>query len=738
MKHKKRSRKVLTAAFMGTVLTLSFISRGVVSTCAQADEQGVILEKSAAWESPADYRAEIKLKVNGIQKFTQKEVPISVIPMLDVTESMQACDTQGHVKQIFSHPFGAFEGASEIWKDLVVPSLPTPQEYGKLGQADADNLLLALPRELDPSGKCRIVYQKGKEEQRDYYGMYHWRVFYVKGDDAPLRPLREGYSGNYDFRHTIVRNGAYLPIGTAEESGGCAVWTYVSGKEPGHGCSSNGYEHLVEGYSQFVRSLLENPGARICPVAFVGGYYINGWTNDAQEAIDFIAGKEYEHKEQVLPDYNSGTNHEAAIAGAMEAVNRLETTENIFAILFTDGDTSSGYDHTSGRADTSRLDPHSAGMPNQDTGWYSTYADWAVQDAEALKEKAAVYTAGYGTKLELESSFETLQKISSGREYFIDGRSESIQSISDIFRVIYSDLILKATKMHIVDYISEYWDIDEAGLPEGCMVETVSITSQKGQPDTIYKVTYPITREMGADDQEELQIPVILREEYRETSEKKLYETNQDTPLNKDKEGTGAYVSYVDLEGGDQETSAETPLLDVYPAQPDFLLEKTALDTEAEAGGKARFEFRLVNCGQAELRDLVLEDTFDREGVVLLFDQAEGIVLENEGTSVRVEKLGLGEERILTGTAEIPEDAEGVYENTVTGTAPNPKDPENPIKKEAKDKVTVLPGPSESQKPSPEMDFEVEKTVDKEKASPGETLTYQIRIAKCDKKAAWL
>ncbi len=736
MRQKKWTVRGLTAVFVGAVLSFSFIIKGVVVTCAQADEQGVILEKSAAWESAMDYRAKINLKVNGIEKYTQKEVPISVIPILDVTASMDACDTQGHVNKVFSHPFGAFEGASEIWKDLVVPSLPTPEEYGKLGRADADNMLLSLPKDLDPSGKCRIAYQKGKEEQRDYYSMYHWRVFYVKGGDDVLRPIREGYSGNYDFRHTISHSGVYLPVGAAEESGGYAVWAYASGKEPGHGCSSSGYEHLVEGYTEFVQALFENPGAQICPVAFSGGYYINGWTKDAREAADFISQKGYENKEQVMPDYNTGTNHEAAVAGAMDAVGRLDTTENIFAILFTDGDTSSGYDHTSGKADIKRIDSHSAGMPNQDVSWYSTYADWAVQDAEALKEKVSVYTAGYGTKMELESSFTILQKISSGDGYFIDSRSESIQSIADIFRAIYSDLILKATKMHIVDYISEYWYIDETGLPEGCVVEEVPITNKSGQADTIYKVIYPITREMGADDQEEIQIPVILREGYREVSEKTLYETNQDTPLNKDQDGTGAYVEYVDLGGQDQKVFAETPLLDVYPAKPDFLLEKKALEPEAEAGSSARFEFRLVNCGQAELGDLVLKDAFDREGVVLVFDQIEGIVLENDGTSVRVERLKLGEEIILTGVAEIPKDAEGVYENTVTGTAPNPKNPQETIKKEAKDKITVPSGPTQSPEPSPGMDFQVEKTVDKEKVSPGETLIYQIRIAKCDKKAA--
>lgn len=739
MKKSKWCGRRLTAAGMGLILSLWFISQGVVQTCAQADEQGVTLEKSAAWESVEDYRANIDLKVNGIEKFTQKDVPISVIPMLDVTASMDECDTQGHVNEIYSHPFGAFENAPDVWKETVVPTLPTPEEYRKLGQAGAENMLLKLPKELDPSGKCRIAYQKGSDAQKDYYERNHWRVFYVKGDNAVLLPLREGHEGEYGFGHTILHNGEYLPVGKAEESGGYAVWTYVSGKEPGHGCSSSGYEHLVEGYSQFVHSLFENQGAQICPVAFVGGYYINGWTKDAQEAVDFIAKRGYEQKEQVLPDYNTGTNHEAAIAGAMDAIGRLDSTENTFAILFTDGETSSGYDHTSGKADTSRIHPNSAGMPDKDTAWYTTYSDWAVQDAAVLKEKAAVYAAGYGSKLEMENSLTTLQKISSGGEYFVDTRSESIQSIADIFRVIYSDLIVKATQMRIVDYISEYWDIEEEKLPESCIVEQISITNQQGQADKIYKVTYPITREMGADDQEELRIPIVLREPYRKVAEKTLYETNQDTPLNKDQEGTGAYVEYVDLEGKDQKTPAETPRLEVYPTQPDFLLEKKALNPEVEAGGDAQFEFRLVNCGQAELKDLFLEDTFDREGVELVFNEAQGVILENEGKSLRVEKLKPGEEMIFTGTARLPENAEGVYENTITGTVENPDNPEEPIKREAKDKVTVSSSPTETPAETPTgTDFEVEKTVDKAKVKPGETLTYQIRIAKRDKKAASL
>ncbi len=723
MKQSRKKKQRLAAGFLGGILGALSVFGGAVATCAQADQQGVILEKSAVWVSPHTYEAAIDLKVSGIERYTQKEVPISVIPILDVTSSMGYCETTGHYHDMFYHWVGAFEDGAKIWKEIIMPALPSPEEYGQMGRKNADSMFLRLPEELDPSGKCRLVYLKGRAEQRDYYAMTHWHVFYVTDDETPLRPRKEDDQGGHAYSHAVLNGGIYLPVGTAEQAGGYTAWAYTSHKEQGHGCQESRMDQLAEGYAGFVQTLFENPGARVCPVAFEGGYHINGWTEDAQGAIDFIAQKKYLEREQVLPDYNNGTNYEAALAGAMDAVGRMdktEYTENTFAILFTDGDVSSGYDHTSGKPDLGRIDPHSFGMPDQDTSWYPTYAEWAVQDAQVLKESAKIYTVGYGHSLDQEETMDTLKKISSGGEYFIDTRSTSIHTVTDIFRAIYSDIIYKATKMHIVDYISEYWEIEEEELPAGCQVEEVPIVDQKGQQDIIYKVIYPITKEMGADGQEEIQIPVRLRKEYRDVPEKTLYETNQDAPLDKGQEGTGAYVEYVDLDGTEQRVHAETPRLDVYPAQPDFLLEKTAMTQEVQAGGEARYTFRLVGQGQAELRDIRLEDVFAEEGIRLLFDQTEGTVLERGGEVICIESLGLGEEKILTGTAKIPEDVQGELENTVTATAEDPRDPGSEIKKEAKAVTTVL---------ALSMDFEVEKTVDKEQAIPGETLTYQIRIA---------
>lgn len=725
MKKSKLRRRRFTASLLGILLGIL----SVVPTRIQAEAQEISLEKTAAWESTEDYQAVIHLKASGIEKYTQKEVPISVIPLLDVTASMDHCETPGHYHKIFYHWMGAFEGAAQLWKNSVVPTLPTPEEYAQMGQENADAMLLKFPKEIDPSGKCRLIYQKGRSEQRDYYSMFNWMVFYVADDGTPLYPLREGYEMSYDFGHTIFTDGAYLPVGTAQEAGSYIAWAYTNYKESGHGCEYSRLDQLKEGYTQFIQSLFENPGARVCPVAFIGGYYINGWTDNAQEAIDFIAQEDYLEKEQVMPDYNCGTNYEAALAGAMDAVARLEKKENTFAILFTDGVASSGYDHTFGEADLGRLDTHSYEMPDHDKSWYPVFADWAIQDAQMLKESIPIYSVGYGSGLDQKNAMETLQKISSGGEYFIDTRSTSIQTVADIFRVIYSDLIYKATKVHIVDYISEFWEIEEEKLPEGCNVEQISILNQNGQPDTISKIIYPITKEMGADDQEELFVPVVLREAYRKVTEKTLYETNQDAPLNKDQEGTGAYLEYVNLEGEEQRTDAKTPRLDVCPKQPDFLLEKRALDLEIKAGEIAQYEFRLVNCGQPDLQEIRLEDVFSEKGITLSFAQAEGVVQEKAGV-LRIESLKKGQEIILTGTAEIPKDFQGSLENTVTAAAKNPLEPEKEIQKESKASVTVLPcvpEPEKEPKPTPasgnSKPLPSENTVsDNSKPSPSENI----------------
>lgn len=52
-------------------------------------------------------------------------------------------------------------------------------------------------------------------------------------------------------------------------------------------------------------------------------------------------------------------------------------------------------------------------------------------------------------------------------------------------------------------------------LPLDWKVEEIPITNQKNEEDIIQKLTIPVTRTMGEDDQETFRIPVTLREAYR-------------------------------------------------------------------------------------------------------------------------------------------------------------------------------------------------------------------------------
>ena len=285
-----------------------------------------------------------------------------------------------------------------------------------------------------------------------------------------------------------------------------------------------------------------------------------------------------------MPAENNGTNHEAAVLGALDAVGRLEDTGNTFVIVFTDGTTTAGYDHSSGSPDPGLLDSHSYGMAEADSSWYSQFSQWALDDAQTLKDQVPVYAVGYGSEIKNDADCQAfIQNLSSGEEYYIDTRLEETQDIGSIFQAIYSDLCWKAVKVKVTDYISEYWDVAEEELPMGCKVEKIPILNQRGEEDTITKLTFPVTREMGADDQESFQIPVVLREAYREVQEPTLYETNQDDPFAKDVEGTGAFVTYEDENGNEQKVDVPSPELTVYPNFADYELEKEALQKQAKA-----------------------------------------------------------------------------------------------------------------------------------------------------------
>ena len=144
---------------------------------------------------------------------------------------------------------------------------------------------------------------------------------------------------------------------------------------------------------------------------------------------------------------------------------------------------------------------------------------------------------------------------------------------------------------------------------------------------------------MGADDQESFQIPVVLREAYREVQEPTLYETNQDDPFAKDVEGTGAFVTYEDENGSEQKVDVPSPELTVYPNFADYELEKEALQKQAKAGEPAMYELTLVNTGGRDLQNIALTDEFREAEVPVTFLEQEGLEVSEDGSQAVLSEL---------------------------------------------------------------------------------------------------
>ncbi len=716
---KKMTKKKIAAGCLTAAMAIQGLA-GPAAAQSQEAAQEVTLEKTAHWTDEENYRAEVDLTVKGIQKITDRQAPVSIVPVLDVTASMDYCDTPGHTKSILGHSISVMENSQEVWEEIL-QTLPDPETYRQMGENDPNRLFLPLPVSIDPTGKCRLVCRDyAPNNDQPFEKMGGWRIVYVTDDQTLLPGVQEGAKTGR-FSHTIDYGGVCLPVGEMNVLENRVVWSYVSGKSDRHFCETSRMDHLKEGYTQFLDAVFQDMEPQICPVAFIGGYYINGWTQSKEEAAEFLLSENYLNQEAVMPAENNGTNHEAAVLGALNAVERLNNTDNTFVILFTDGTTTAGYSHADGTPDQGLLDSHSYGMAETDSSWYAQFSQWALEDAALLKEKVPVYAVGYGSEIQSDSDCqEFIHSLSSGDEYYIDTRLEEMQDIGGIFKAIYSDLCWKAVKVKVVDYISEYWDVVEEELPMGCKVEKIGILNQKGEEDTITKLTFPVTREMGEDDQESFQISVVLREPYRDVQEPTLYETNQDEPLAKDVEGTGAFATYEDENGVEQKVEVHSPELEVYPGYADYTLEKEPLQEQIKAGGEALYELTLENTGGRDLQNIVLSDVFPDQEVPVAFTPQEGMEVSEDGTQAVLGELPRGETATIQVRAQIPENIQGTLVNQAAATVPDPLNPDENIQREDQAEIQVEPA---------KLDYTVEKTADKTQAKGGDTIHYEIKIA---------
>lgn len=274
----------------------------------------------------------------------------------------------------------------------------------------------------------------------------------------------------------------------------------------------------------------------------------------------------------------------------------------------------------------------------------------------------------------------------------------------------------------LTTYISEYFLLDTASLPEEITAETVSIKNQKGEDTEILRLTEHLQMEKITEDYYTLTVPVTLRPEYQLSWEKRTYPVVQDEPLQKDQPGLGTFLQ--------EKTGEELQTLVSNPS-PELLVNAAKTGIEAvlgadvektKAGQPVNYILDVTNTGQLPLTDIQFSSSFSMEDIRAVWESESDFYVD--GKEAVLAALNPGESRRLRMTLLPDENKEGDLFHTVTVKTKHPGR-EELIGCQASCQIKV-----EGLKAS----FEVEKTADRTEAFPGDTITYQICIRNTGEK----
>lgn len=290
------------------------------------------------------------------------------------------------------------------------------------------------------------------------------------------------------------------------------------------------------------------------------------------------------------------------------------------------------------------------------------------------------------------------------------------------------DLSAVQQSFTLITYISEYFSPEISELPGDISVTPITIKNQKGKSTEITKLEYKIDTENMPEEALSLRIPLTLREEYRYPAEASSYSLVQDEPLKKDRGGAGSFLLMEENEETQILAEGISPSLDVEAAQEDMNLTVTSETKEMKAGKTIRYRIDLTNTGKLDLTDIHLTSTFSCPKIIQRWENGDGLSSGNfqtEGAKAEIFTLKAGESRALYVLAPLENEQEKPLEHKIEATAVIKEKPDVTITRTASvtDELQAL-----------KADFTVKKTADKEKAEPGETVTYQICIVNTGEK----
>lgn len=274
----------------------------------------------------------------------------------------------------------------------------------------------------------------------------------------------------------------------------------------------------------------------------------------------------------------------------------------------------------------------------------------------------------------------------------------------------------------LTTYISEYFLLDTASLPEEITAETVSIKNQKGEDTEIFRLTEHLQMEKITEDYYALTVPVTLRPEYQLSWEKRTYPVVQDEPLQKDQTGLGTFLQEKTGEELQTLVSNPSPELLVNAAKTGIEAVLRADVEKTKAGQPVNYILDVTNTGQLPLTDIQFSSSFSMEDIRAVWESESDFYVD--GKEAVLAALNPGESRRLRMTLLPDENKEGDLFHTVTVKTKHPGR-EELIGCQASCQIKV-----EGLKAS----FEVEKTADRTEAFPGDTITYQICIRNTGEK----
>ena len=283
-------------------------------------------------------------------------------------------------------------------------------------------------------------------------------------------------------------------------------------------------------------------------------------------------------------------------------------------------------------------------------------------------------------------------------------------------------------KLTLVTYISEYFWAEITELPGDISVTPITVKNQKGKNTEIMKLEYKIDTENMPEEAFSLRIPLTLREEYRYPAEASGYSLVQDEPLKKDRNGAGTFLLMEENEETQILAEGISPSLDVEAAQADMNVAVASETKEMKAGKTIRYRIDLTNTGKLDLTDVHLTSTFSCPKIIQRWENKEDSNSGNfrtEGDKAEIFTLKAGESRVLYVLAPLENEQEKPLEHKIEATATIKEKPDATITRTASvtDELQAL-----------KADFTVKKTADKEKAEPGEMVTYQICIVNTGEK----